>query len=48
MVQVFESRVLRESFGSKLEEKAGKMHNEEFHGFFVVTKHYVGDQSRII
>jgi len=48
---VFENRVLREIFGSKLEEEVGcwgKMHNEEFHGPFVVTKHYEGDQSRII
>jgi hypothetical protein len=43
--------MLRETFGSKLEEKAGgwgKIQNEEFYGFFVVTKHYVGDQSDYI
>jgi hypothetical protein len=48
---VFENRVLRETFGSKLKEEAGgwgKMHNEEFRGFFVVTKRYEGDQSGII
>jgi hypothetical protein len=35
-VLVFENRMMREMFGSKVEEEAGgwgEMHNEEFYGF---------------